>query len=160
MTAGGRGGLEFGVCLLEASTGVFYVGQVRVRATALPIGCCAGSPLCRAREKRPHERGQGSLVCAGLVVRAWGSKPPAARALQTLSRPRLTSCAGAGQLSDDAMLTHLETVLIRARPREAVYPKALLPAAAVKLLKQAPASPSACLAALLATGVWGGSNVS
>ena len=28
VTAGGRAGGEFGVCLLEASTGVFYIGQV------------------------------------------------------------------------------------------------------------------------------------
>ena len=63
---GGRGGLDYGICLLEASTGVFYMGQ----------------------------------------------------------------------FSDDALRTHLETLLIRARPREVVLPKGRLHPTALKLLRR------------------------
>jgi len=68
---GGKAGDEFGVCLLEASTGVFYVGQ----------------------------------------------------------------------FVDDAQLTQFETLLLRAKPREVVYPKGALDSTAIKLIKRHLANP-------------------
>ena len=41
-----------------------------------------------------------------------------------------------GQFVDDAQLTQLETLLLRAKPREVVYPKGALEPAAIKLIKR------------------------